>query len=105
VSTRSTPWVAAVACVAVLGLGACTSTPSNKAVTRDVIESLEETGGIDAAAKECMLEKVNDMSNDELNAIGSTDEAFNSADPSALENTSPELQDLITDLRSCIGRG
>jgi len=94
-----------VAGVAVLGLGACTGNPSNKAVTRDMIESLEETGGVDAAAKECMLEKVDAMSNDELDAIGSTDEDFASSDPSALENTSPEMRAFIADLQSCISGG
>ncbi len=101
-TNRSTSLVLAAACL-VVGLGACTGNPSTKAVTKDMIESLEETGGVDAAAKECMTDKVDDMSNDELDAIGAANPNFVSSDPGAEDDATPEMHALLDDLRSCLG--
>ena len=101
-TSRSTPLTLAVACLAVLA--ACTSNPSSKAVTRDMIESLDEEGGtgVDAAAKECMLEKVDAMSNDELDTIGEANPGFLSSDDGAVDAATPEMQAFIDDLRACL---
>ncbi len=75
--------------------GACTSQPGAKAVTLDVIESLET---VSDEAKACMTEIVEAMSNDELKAIGKTDEDFLSTRP---DDASPEMQAFIDELAAC----
>lgn len=101
-TSRSVPFLLSVACVAVLG--ACTSNPSTKAVTKDMIESLDEDGdnAVDAAAKECMLEIVDAMSSDELEAIGEANPNFVSGDDAAVEDATPEMQAFIDDLQGCL---
>jgi len=67
---RTTLAAGAVASIALLG--ACTSQPSPKAVVKDVIESITVPGGgpLPQAQHDCMLEVVDGMSSDELEAIG-----------------------------------
>ena len=90
---------AALALVAILGVAACTSTPSAKAVAEDYIESIE---GLSSAQRDCMLEKLDGYSEDELEAIGEANLTvdFDSAD--AVETATPEFQAFVDNLRSCI---
>ena len=48
----------AVAIVALLALGACTSTPSAKAVAEDYVESID---GLTDEERQCMLEKLDEL--------------------------------------------
>jgi hypothetical protein len=79
----------------VLLAGACTSQPSAKAVTLDVIESLDS---VPQSAKDCMTEIVDAMDNDELEQIADTDEDFLSMSP---EGASEEMQAFIDELADC----
>ena len=49
-------------------LGACTSTPSAKAVAKDVVQSI----GLPADQQECMLDVIDSMSESELDEMAST---------------------------------
>jgi hypothetical protein len=61
----------AAAAVASMGLlGACTSQPSEKAVMKDVIESID----LPEAQQACMLEIVDGMSSDEIEQLGQDNE-------------------------------
>lgn len=96
----STPAPLAVALIVMLGLGACTSNPSTKAVTRDIIETLED---VDAADKQCMVDKIDeDYTNDQLDAIGDANIDFNSARPATVDAADEDMQAFIDDLRSCL---
>ena len=79
----------------VLLAGACTGEPSAKAVTLDVIESLES---VPQAAKDCMTEIVQGMDNGELEDIANTDGDFLSTAP---EDVSDEMQAFIDQLADC----
>ena len=89
----------AVAIVALLGLGACTSTPSAKAVAEDYVESLD---GLDPAERECMLEKLDGYSNDELEAIGEANLNVDFDQPDAVETATPEFQAFVENLNTCM---
>lgn len=88
---------ATVAVLAVAGLGACTSSPSAKRVTRDMIESLQE---LDDTTRDCMLEVVDGYSNEQLEDIGAENANFTSMDGN-LSNSSPEFQEFVEALRDC----
>lgn len=90
----------AVALIAVVGLGACTSNPSTETVARDIIESLQD---VDDDAKQCMTDKIDeDYTNDQLDAIGNANIDFNSARPDTVAAADEDMQAFIDDLRSCI---
>lgn len=87
--------VLAVGAMASVGLlGACTSTPSEKAVVKDVVQSI----GLSAPEEECMLEVVDAMSEDELKALG---EANVGAAIEDADSGTPEMQAFIADLDAC----
>jgi hypothetical protein len=90
---------AAVAAASLLALGACSSTPSAKAVAEDYVESIE---GLSTEQRQCMLEKLDGYSEDELEAIGNAnlDVDFDQAD--AVESATPEFQDFVENLNSCL---
>jgi ABC-type glycerol-3-phosphate transport system substrate-binding protein len=90
---------AALALVAVLAVAACSSTPSAKAVAEDYVESIE---GLSTEQRQCMLEKLDGYSEDELEAIGNAnlDVDFDQAD--AVESATPEFQDFVENLNSCM---
>jgi hypothetical protein len=87
---------ATIALLAVAGLGACTSEPSVKRVTEDVIESLD----VDAAVRDCMLEVVDGYTNEELEAMGVENADFTSTNPD-VEGASPEFQEFVNALGDC----
>jgi hypothetical protein len=89
---------AALALVAILGVGACSSTPSAKAVAEDYIESID---GLSSTQRECMLEKLDGYSEDELEAIGEANLTVDFTSADAVETATPEFQDFVDNLRSC----
>jgi len=91
---------AAVLVAALFALGACTSTPSAKAVAQDFIESID---GLTDAQRECMLEKLdNDYTSDELETIGEANVTVDFDSPDAVENATPEFQAFVADLQECM---
>ena len=92
---RLRPTTLAVAVVASIGLLACTSNPSPKAVAKDVVESLPD---LTDAERACMLGVIDGMSSDELEALGEAneDEVITNAD-----SGTPELQAFMADLSDC----
>jgi hypothetical protein len=101
-NARRSPLTAiAVAVVAVIGLGACTSQPSEKAVVKDVIEGLD---GLTDTERTCMLDHVDNYSEDELKAIGEANETVDFSQPDAVDDQGTEaLQKFVTDLNGCMG--
>ena len=101
-NARRSPLTAiAVAVVAVVGLGACTSQPSEKAVVKDVIEGLD---GLTETERTCMLDHVENYSEDELKAIGEANESVDFSQPDAVDTQGTEaLQKFVTDLNGCMG--
>ncbi len=57
--------LAGLALVAALGVSACNSDPSARRVAEDIINTLADPG----AARDCMLEKLDGYSDDELDEI------------------------------------
>jgi hypothetical protein len=99
ISTRR-PFVAlASALVAVTALGACSSTPSNKRVVEDIIESLE---GVSEAERDCMLERVDRYTDDQLDDIADANEDFELLPTGEVANPTPALADFQADLASCL---
>ncbi|MET0458465.1 MAG: hypothetical protein ABW122_00545 [Ilumatobacteraceae bacterium] len=100
-NARRSPLTAcAVAVVALIGLGACTSQPSEKAVVKDVIEGLD---GLSEAERTCMLDKVDTYSEDELKAIGEDNETVDFSDPNAVDEQGSEaFQKYVDDLNGCM---
>jgi hypothetical protein len=91
---------AAVVVAALVALGACTSTPSAKAVARDFVESID---GLTDAQRECMLDKLdNDYTSDQLEAIGEANVSIDFDSPDAVEDATPEFQAFVDDLGECM---
>jgi hypothetical protein len=88
--------VAVVAAVLV-GLTACTSTPSAKAVAEDFIESID----LDPDQESCMLERLDGYTNDQLEAIGEANVSVDFDDAGAVEDATPEFQAFVDDLQEC----
>jgi hypothetical protein len=94
------------ACLAVLAagaLGACSSTPSNPTVVREVIESLQ----LPDDEEQCMLDKLeNDYTDDEINQIADDNENW---DPAGQGDTpadaSEGMQLFIEDFNECTTEG
>ena len=101
-NVRRSPLTAfTVAVVAVVGLGACTSQPSEKAVVKDVIEGLD---GLSEAERTCMLDLIDTYSEDELKVIGEENETLDFNDPNAVEEQgSAAFQKYVNDLNGCMG--
>jgi hypothetical protein len=90
---------AAVAVATLLGLGACTSQPSAKAVAQDYIESID---GLTAEQRQCMLGKLDNYDSETLTSIGDANLDVNFDQSDAVESASPEFQDFVENLRSCM---
>jgi hypothetical protein len=93
---------AVVAAAVLLGLTACTSTPSAKAVAEDFVESID---GLTDAQRECMLEKLDtDYTNEELEAIGEANlnVDFDQPAATAVETATTEFQAFVADLQECM---
>ena len=56
--------------VAALGMVGCTSNPSTKAVAKDIAQSI----GLPQAQQDCILAKIDAMSEDELKKLGTDNE-------------------------------
>jgi hypothetical protein len=93
------PAVLAVAVAALLGLAACTSNPSPKAVAQDYVESIPD---LTDAQRQCMLDKLDGYSNDTLTSIGEANLNVNFDSPDAVESASPEFQEFVADLQECM---
>ena len=90
----------AVGLVAVVGLGACTSQPSVKAVAEDIVESI----GLEPDEETCMLTALDDYTDAELEAIGEANETVDFSQPNAVEaQGTAELQRFFDDLNRCMG--
>jgi hypothetical protein len=92
------PATAAVVIAALFGLGACTSTPSAKAVAQDFVESIE---GLTTAERQCMLGKLDTYSDDQLEAIGDENVDVDFDQPDAVQNASEDFQAFVDDLAEC----
>ena len=93
---RSTS-LAALAVVAVVGAGGCTSNPSAKAVATDIVESLDV---LSEAQRTCMLEKLEGYGTDELQAIGEAN-----LDNAPTDEGDADLQRFQNDLNTCMSEG
>lgn len=87
----------AAAVVGLLALGACTSDPGPKRVAQDIIKT-ESLANPDLN-EECLLERLDDYSNDELVSISEGLDKQNSADQVAAEDDLAKFQ---ADLETCI---
>jgi hypothetical protein len=87
----------AAAVVGLLALGACTSDPGPKRVAQDIIKA-ESLANPDLD-EECLLERLDDYSNDELVSISEGLEKQNSADQVTAEDDLAKFQ---ADLETCI---
>ncbi len=97
---RSSLVALTVGVVAVLGLGACTSQPSAKAVAEDVVQSLD---GLTEAQRTCMLGKLETYSSDEIERIGEANEDVNFQDENAVATQGDAgLQKFVDDLSTCM---
>ncbi len=72
---RAPARLAAIALIAAFGVSACETQPSARRVARDLVESLP---GATPAQRECMLDRVDDYTKDELDDIG---KGVNDGDP------------------------
>ena len=90
--------LAAVAVASIGLLGACTSQPSPKAVAKDVVQSL----GLPQSQQDCMLGAIDEMSSDELKALGNANDAETITDA---ESGTPEMQAFIASLADCRTEG
>lgn len=84
-----------LAAVALVGLSACTSTPSAKTVGEEIIEALDAP----QAVKDCMAERLDAYTNDDLANIAKGNVNFTSTNSSI--PVTPELQAFIDDLAEC----
>lgn len=66
---KTTHRTLAIAAIAVLGFAACTGDPGPKRVAQDIIESEAIRGTISDDVAACMLEKLQDYSDDDLRTI------------------------------------
>ena len=87
----------AAAVVGLLALGACTSDPGPKRVAQDIIKA--ESLANPELDEECLLDQLDNYSNDELVAISDGLEKDNSADQAEAEE---ELAKYAADLESCM---
>lgn len=91
----------AVAIAALVGLGACTSNPSAKAVAEDVVESLPD---LTDAQRTCMLAALDDYTPDQIQEIGEENEGVDFSDTDAVDTQgTPALQTFVADLNRCMG--
>ena len=89
-----------------LGLSACTSTPSHRRVVLDQIDALDHVEGLEVtdAQQACMRDVVGTYDNDGLENIATAgnNEDIDWNDENALASGSPELQEFVERLRECV---
>jgi hypothetical protein len=95
----------ASACLAVVALGtlgACSSTPSNRRVVSDVIESLQ----LPAEQEVCMMERLEDLTDDQINQVADENETW---DPAGQGDTPADASEgmrlFIDDFHECTTEG
>lgn len=88
--------VAAVAVIALFGLGACTSDPGARRVAQDIIKAEAENNP--ALDEQCMLDALDDFDDDELASI--TDQ-LNSANEDTQVEGQAALDDFEAALAAC----
>ena len=94
-----------VAAVAVLGLAACTSNPGPKTVAQDVVDGLTEDGEVNASEQQCLQQKLDGYSNDELTAIAAGNEELDYGPDFDMETATQPFQDFVADLNTCMESG
>ena len=103
---RSASGIASLALVGLLGLSACTSTPSHRRVVLDQIDALDQVDGLEVtdAQQACMRDVVGTYDNDGLENIATAgnNEDIDWNDENALASASPELQEFVERLRECV---
>jgi outer membrane murein-binding lipoprotein Lpp len=102
-SARRVRILGTVATGLLLFAGCGSSAPSVKRVALEVVETLDAT----PEQRECMREKVEAYSNDQLEAMVPVDDEGNAIeidfrDPTSIPDATPELQQFVDDLRACI---
>jgi hypothetical protein len=97
---RSAAGAASLALVSLLGLSACNSTPSHRRVVLDQIEALD----LPADQESCMIDVVGTYDNGALDDIATAgeNEDINWNLENALASGTPELQEFVERLRSCV---
>jgi hypothetical protein len=103
---RSAAGVASLALVSLLGLSACTSTPSHRRVVLDQIDALDQLDGLEITdgQQACMNDVVGTYENGSLDDIATAgnNEDINWNDENALASATPELQEFVEQLRVCV---
>jgi len=86
--------IVALVGIVVVGASACTSDPSAQRVAKDLVNTLVD----DDVQRECMLDKINSYSKDELEKISE-----NADEAAATQNVGEisDLQKFQNDLESC----
>jgi hypothetical protein len=92
-----------VAAVAVLGVAACTSNPGPKTVAEDVVDGLVEDGDLTTSQQDCLQEKLNGYSDDQLNAIAVGNEELDYGPDFDIQSATPAFQEFVADLETCMG--
>jgi hypothetical protein len=87
--------------LALATLSACSSNPSNRRVVSDVIESLQ----LPEAQEQCMLDRLEGYSDDELDAIADENEDWDPSSGSTMEEASPSMRAFIADFEECTSEG
>jgi len=98
---RSAVNVTAVAVVGLLGFTACNSTPSDRRVVLDMIESLDQP----AAADECMNEVVGDYSNDSIEQMAEQNADLAFDNPDFVASGTEQYQEFVARLTACAETG
>lgn len=88
---RSVRRAIAAAAVAALGLSACASTPSAKRVAQDTVDRVVAEEGLSAVQRECMLDAIDNYSEDRLEEIAESADAGNPEGVAALAQFEAEL--------------
>jgi hypothetical protein len=96
------PRSSVVAAVAVLGLAACTSNPGPKTVAQDVVDGLTEDGNVTATEQECLQQKIDAYSNEDLDAIAAGNENLDYGPDFDLETATQPFQDFVANLEECM---
>jgi hypothetical protein len=95
---------AAAACLgalALVSLSACSSRPGNRRVVSDVIESLQ----LPQQQEDCMLEKLDTYTDDQLDQIADDNENWDPAEGSTMEDASEGMLQFIADFEQCTTEG
>jgi len=91
---------ACLAVVAIGALGACSSQPSKRGVVSDTIQSLQ----LPDDQEDCMLERLDGYTDDQLDAIADENENWDPAGAgSTLQDASPSMRVFIADFEECTG--